>query len=170
MKTDNFERRRTQIIVITALMCALVMSVTLVTKIEMPLGYLNLGDFVILIIASIMPLRISILAAGLGSALADLLGGYPLYAIFTLFIKVIEVLIVSWFPHMLSSKKRVIPYFLAVGSMVVLYGLVDAFLTGQLGSFVTSVLSNLPQGLISGTLAVLLYPQFIRVKKYLRGV
>ena len=91
---NNLERRRTQYYVTTALMIALVMSVTLVTKIELPMGYLNLGDLVVLVISSIMPLRIAVIAAGVGSALADLFGGYPLYAIFTFFIKIIEVFIV----------------------------------------------------------------------------
>ena len=66
---EKLERKRTQSIVMTALMTALVMSVTLVTKIELPVGYFNLGDLVVIIIACIMPLRISIFAAGVGSAL-----------------------------------------------------------------------------------------------------
>lgn len=167
---DKLETRRTQLIVITALMIALVMSVTLVTKISIPFGYFNLGDFAIIVIASLMPLRIAILAAGVGSGLADLFGGYPIYAIFTLFIKVLEVLIISWFPQYMDSKKRIIPITLAVGSMVLLYGFVDAFLYGQIEAIWGSIVGNLPQAIASGALAFLLYPQYIRIEKYLRGV
>lgn len=167
---DKLERRRTQSIVMTALMTALVMSVTLVTKVELPVGYFNLGDLVVIIIACIMPLRISIFAAGVGSALADLMGGFPLYAIFTLFIKIFEVLIIARFSHYLDSKLRFIPIGLAMITMVVLYGFVDVFLSGQFDYFTISVLGNLPQALISGTLAYVLYPQYSRIKVYLRGV
>lgn len=170
LMNNNLERRRTQYIVMTALMSALVMSVTLVTKIDLPIGYLNLGDFAILAIASLMPLRIAIVAAGVGSALADLFGGYPIYAIFTLFIKIFEVLVFYWFSHLLNTRSRIIPFGLAVLSMLLLYGFVDGFLLSSVEAIGVAVIRDLPQALISGTLAFVLYPQYIRIKKYLRGV
>ena len=167
--TESYERKRVQILVMTAIMTALVMSVTLFTKIPLPTGYLNLGDFVVMIAACIMPFRMAAFAAGVGSAMADL-AGYPMYAIFTFFIKIVEVLIVVRFAKLLDTKYRFVPFVLASLSMLILYGLVDAFFASQFEYIGVSMLSNLPQGLASSALAIILYPQFIRLKKYVRGM
>lgn len=78
----------TQKIVISALFAALTCVATMVIKIPSPLqGYLNLGDGFVLLSAWILPPAYAFFAAGVGSALADLLSGYILYAPATLIIK-----------------------------------------------------------------------------------
>ncbi len=71
----------------TALMAALCALLTLSIRLPSPMGgYINLGDCAVLLSAWLLGPAHGALAAGLGSALADLLG-YPLYAPATLVIK-----------------------------------------------------------------------------------
>ncbi len=84
----------TKKLVLTALFTALITLSTMVIQIPMPIsGYVNLGDVFVLISAFILGPIYGTLAAGLGSALADLLSGYIVFAPATLIIKSIMVLV-----------------------------------------------------------------------------
>ena len=81
-------RTKTREIVTAALMAALACVATMVIKIPSPLqGYLNLGDCIVLVCGWILAPGYAFLAAGIGSALADVLSGYVFYATATLVIK-----------------------------------------------------------------------------------
>ena len=167
---EKIEQKQMLVLVSTALMTSVVLATTLITKIDMPIGYINLGDLTIMIIASIAPLRVAVIAAGVGSALADLLSGYPLYIFFTLFIKMGEVIIIHYLLKMIKNPKLLfIPFFTAGLFMVLMYGLAAIIISGNVEYFTVAVLGDLPQGLISASLATLLYPQYIRMSKYLKG-
>ena len=167
---DKIEQKQLLVLVTTALMTSIVIVTTLVTKIDMPYGYINLGDLVIMIITCIAPFKIAIIAAGLGSALADLLAGYPIFILFTLFIKVAEVVVLHLILKTIKDKRFVfIPFFAAGLTMVLLYGVANVIIAGDINIFPVAVLGDLPQGLTSALLATILYPTYIRMKKYLRG-
>lgn len=69
-----------QDMVLTALGMALVFVATMYIKVPNALdGYFNLGDGFILLFASFLSPGLSFLAGGLGSALADVAGGYAYY-------------------------------------------------------------------------------------------
>ncbi len=167
---DRIEQRQLLVLVNGALMTAVVLATTLFTKIDMPMGYLNLGDLVIMIITCISPFKIALVAAGVGSAMADLLSGYPIYILFTLGIKMGEVILLHYLLKIFKEPKQMIIPFLSAGLfMVLLYGGADVIIMGNFNAFPGSIIGNLPQGIISAVLAALLYPQFIRMTKYLRG-
>ena len=75
--------------VMAALFAALVCVATLAVRIPIPAtqGYANLGDAVVLLAAFFLGPLYGPLAAGIGSALADLLAGYAVYAPGTAVIK-----------------------------------------------------------------------------------
>ena len=74
-------KTKTQKIVMAAMLAALVCVATMIVKIPSPLkGYLNLGDCVVLLSGWILSPVYGFLAAGIGSALADLFSGYVTYA------------------------------------------------------------------------------------------
>lgn len=79
-------------VVFLAICIALVALGTMVFRINIPAtnGYMNLGDSVIFAVAIALGRRYGLIAGGLGSALADILGGYPAWAPWTLVIKGIE--------------------------------------------------------------------------------
>jgi len=78
---------KTKKIVIAAMLAALSCVATMVIKIPYPQGYLNLGDAVVLLSGWLLSPLYGFLAAGIGSALADLLSGYVIYAPVTFVVK-----------------------------------------------------------------------------------
>ncbi len=80
-----------------ALMIALMTLATLIIRIPNPAtqGYINLGDAMLFTIALVFGWRIGGIAGGVGSALADALGGYFIWAPWTLVIKGIEGILVG---------------------------------------------------------------------------
>lgn len=84
---------RGRALVLTGLFAALACVATLVIRVPSPTGgYMNLGDTVVLLGAYLLGPLYGAAAGGVGSALADLLGGYPLYAPATLVIKAVMAL------------------------------------------------------------------------------
>ena len=83
---------------ITAMMTALVCVATMAFTIYVPAtkGYFNLGETMVYTTAILFGPYVGAVAGGLGSALADLLLGYPFYAPATLVIKACEGFLVGW--------------------------------------------------------------------------
>ncbi len=84
-------------ITLAALAIALTTLATLIIRIPNPAtqGYINLGDAMLFTMALVFGWRIGGLAGGVGSALADALGGYFLWSPWTLIIKGIEGILVG---------------------------------------------------------------------------
>lgn len=80
---DNTVKR----ITIHALSAALVCVSTMAIQIPIPLGYMHLGNTCILLVSAMFGPVTGLLAGGIGSALADLLTGYPQWILPTLLIK-----------------------------------------------------------------------------------
>lgn len=80
-----------------SLLIALTAVVTMAVRIPVPRtgGYINLGEAVVYITALLFGPLYSLVAGGIGSSLADLLGGYGVFAPFTLIIKGLEGLLVG---------------------------------------------------------------------------
>lgn len=76
---------------------AIVAAATLVIRIPIPVtqGYINLGDAALFVCAILWGPRSGALAGGLGSAMADILGGYAFWAPFTMVIKGTEGFLVG---------------------------------------------------------------------------
>lgn len=87
----------TRQLTLTALLIALTTVATMVIRIPVPAtqGYINLGDSMVYISALLFGPLAGLLAGGIGSALADLLGGFGRFAPFTLVIKGLEGLVVG---------------------------------------------------------------------------
>ena len=78
--------------VITAMFAALITVTTAYIKIPAPLGYAHAGDSMIYLAASVLPGPLGFAAAAIGGGLADLLAGYPQWAVPTAIIKALNVL------------------------------------------------------------------------------
>ena len=92
-------RNKVMTTVMTALMMCLVMIATMFIKIPIPFtqGYVHLGDSIIFLSVLILGKKNGTAAAGLGSALGDILGGYAFWAPWTLAIKMLMAYIMSAF-------------------------------------------------------------------------
>ena len=93
MMTDQ----KTNRIVMTGLMTCLILVATMVVRIPVPFtqGYVHLGDTMIFLGVLLLGKKNGTIAAGVGSALADLLGGYAYYVPWTLVVKALMAFVVG---------------------------------------------------------------------------
>lgn len=160
---------KTKKLVLSALLAALVCVSTIIIKIPIPLGYINLGDCCVLLSAFILPLPYCALAAGIGSLLADLLSGFAVYAPATFIIKGVMALIACIGFRLLSKKiKPLFAYLLsalcAEVFMVLGYFLFESILYG-LSPAIASTSFNALQGVI-GLLIGILITNIIKKLKF----
>ena len=90
------------------LLVALTCVATMIIQIPIPAtqGYVNIGDSIVLISAIFFGPQVGFVAGGLGSGLADLLSGYPQWAIATFIIKGIEGLVAGMIAHKYSVQEQ----------------------------------------------------------------
>lgn len=160
---------KTKRIVMSALLAALTTVATMLIRIPTPLkGYINLGDCTVLLCAFLLPPCYSFLAAGIGSALADVFSGYVIYAPATFLIKGLMALTVYFIYKTLKSKfkpilSKVISGVLAEVVMVLGYFLFEGILYGFLPSLVNVPL-NIVQGIVGLIAGVFITRVFEKVK------
>ena len=159
----------TRKIVTAALMAALTCVATMLIKIPSPLkGYLNLGDCIVLAAGWMLSPTYGFLAAGLGSALADLFSGYIIYAPATFVIKGLMALIAFFGFKLFRSKLGSLPARILSGigaeiMMILGYFFFEGFLYGFIPSAV-NILPNGIQGIAGLIIGVVLIKIFERNK------
>ncbi len=89
----------------TAVMAALIFVFTFTFKIPLGNGYTHLGDAIIFLSIPLLGSKKSCLAAGIGAALADIIGGYTIWAPPTFCIKLLLVLICGLFAEKRMKNK-----------------------------------------------------------------
>lgn len=146
----------------TALFAALCCVGTAVIAIPLPNGYFNVGDVFVLLSAWCLGPLYGSLAAGLGSALADIVGGFAIYAPATFFIKALDgfvaYMVWSFLKKFFKSDgvdfiARILSGIAGEGCMLLGYFLYEWILYGVAAAAI-SIPANALQGLlclISGT-------------------
>ena len=164
---------KTKKLVTAALMAALCCVATLLITIPSPLkGYLNLGDSLVLLSAWILSPAYGFLAAGLGSALADLISGYAIYAPATFLIKGLMAVIAHKGFQLLRKRFSPLPSRILSGAaaevtMVLGYFVFEGFLYGFLPSAV-NIPANSVQAVVGLCLATALIKTLEQSKIVLR--
>lgn len=144
---DNMTKK----LVFAALFAALTCVATMIIKIPTPLGgYIHAGDAVVVLAAFLLGPLWGALAAGLGSALADLISGYALYVPGTFVIKALVALVAGWLLTCKPVKNKFAKALIAgiVGEIVMVggYMLFEAvFLNFGIGAA-----ANIPMNAIQG--------------------
>ena len=160
---------RTKKIVMAALMAALACVATMIIKIPSPLkGYLNLGDCIVLVSGWMLSPTYGFLAAGLGSALADVFSGYVTYAPATFMIKGVMALVVFYGFKLLHNKlgdlpSRIVSGIVAEIVMILGYFVFEGFLYGFIPSAV-NIPANGVQGIAGLIIGVILMKVFEKSK------
>ncbi len=161
---------KTNKLVLTALMICLVLLATYIIKIPSPFtqGYVHLGDTMIFLSVLLLGKKGGAAASGLGSALADLMGGYAAYAPWTFIIKGAMAFIMGVFIEMMTKKKKHhvkignVPLVEIVGMviagivMVVGYAIVDGVFAGNILAGFLGAPFNIGQFTVGLVLATIL--------------
>lgn len=138
-------------------MAALTCVATMIIKIPSPLkGYINLGDCIVLLSGWLLSPIWGFLAAGLGSALADVLSGYVIYGPATFLIKGLMALVAFYGYKLLKNKcgkfaSKIISGIVAEVVMIVGY----FFFAGILYGFGPAVI-NIPANAVQGAAGIII--------------
>ncbi len=170
-------REKIRLMVMTGLMMCLIMVMTFIIRIPVPAtqGYVHLGDCMIFMGVLLLGWKFGGLAAGVGSALADLLGGYAFYAPITLVVKGLMALVMGWMLTALMKKaKSLHPLWeaaaMAVGGMVMVAGyyVAESILYGNGIAPLAAIPMNVLQFAVGIVIAVILVASLrkTRAKKY----
>lgn len=141
-------------------MAAFICIMTMVPRIPIPLGYAHLGDAVIFLLALYGNHKECGLAASMGSALADLIGGFPIWIIPTLIIKYIMVVIVWEAVKSLTGRPRILSWPVLLGFclsalwMVLGYTLGGALLYGGIAVGLTATPGLIFEGIVNVVAAI----------------
>lgn len=155
-----------QTLAMGGLMAALVCVATSFFKLPVPVtqGYIHLGDAFVLVSAAILG-PVGVVAAALGSMLADLLGGYFQYLLPTFVIKGLVALVA--FVGLKGNKPFWLEWIVLVAAeavMVLGYFLVECFLYGTAAA-AGAVLPNVVQGVSGVVIGAVLIPIFRRIRQ-----
>lgn len=157
-------KNTTQRIILSSMLAALVCVATMLIKIPSPLkGYLNLGDCVVLLSGWILSPVYGFLAAGVGSALADLFSGYVTYVPATFIIKGLMALTAYYGFRLLQRRIGDLPSRLISGASAELVMILGYFVfEGLLYGFIPSAV-NIPANAVQGAAGLILGMLLIRV-------
>ncbi len=160
----------TKKLILSSLFAALTLVATLFFALPLPTGYANLGDCFAFLSGFVIGGAWGVAAAGIGSALADLLGGYGIYAIATFIIKAFIALCGAIAVKLVAKSKMkalVICALSLLGEvmMVLGYFFFESVFLGVGVAAVASVVGNLTQGAVGIVTSVIIANLFIRNKK-----
>ena len=136
-----------------AVMGALTTVATMTIQVPFPAtgGYFNLGDAIVVATALLFGPVIGAIAGGLGSGLADLLGGWMLFVIPTTIIKGVEGYVVGYIagdPVNRPILKTIIAWIAGGFVVVVGYFIAEAFFLGMgVEAALAEIIINIPQAL-----------------------
>jgi len=154
----------------SAIMAALVCVATMLIQFPIPAtqGFFNVGDAMVMVAALTFGPVVGAIAGGLGSSLADLLGGWYVWVPFTLIIKGVEGLLAGWVLKRgdgnPGSLQMVVAWIVGGLEMVAGYFLVQVYMYGFSAALVEAPF-NFVQMAVAGIVGI---PISLALKKRLR--
>lgn len=132
----------TKKVCMTGLFMALICVATLFFKVSIPGGYAHLGNGFIFLAAALLGNVGGMIAAGVGSALADLLGGFYMWILPTLIIKCIMGFVVAFIaPKRFSVKspRALAAVIVGTAEMVAGYFIAGIFIMDTVAASTTQI-------------------------------
>lgn len=162
-------KKKLRLLTRAALLAAFICAATLLIRIPTPTkGYVNLGDCLVNVSAWILGPLYGSAAAGIGSALADVISGYMIYAPATLIIKGLMAAVSFGIFAVFSKKLRssAVSRIIAAASaeiiMVVGYASFEAVIYGSVATAMLGVGANIAQGIMGVVSSVVIYETVIK--------
>ncbi len=169
------KRNQTRTVILAALLAAFTTVATMIIKIPTPtLGYIHLGDGLVLLCGILLGPGLGAAAAGIGSMLADLFSGYAAYAPATFVIKALTAFAGGWVFHKLHTLRTpvrtvlagipaecvmVLGYYLYEAGMLAIGG---SSFAAALAATVVGIPFNLVQGVAGVIVSLVLLPVLAR--------
>lgn len=169
-------------LVMTALVMGLIMLATATFKIPSPFtqGYVHLGDTMVFLGVLVLGKKNGSIAAGIGSALADVMGGYTIYAPWTLIIKALMAWVMASCIDVMTVRGKkglhiagipaseILGMVLAGLVMAAGYFVVDGVFAGNMAAGLLGVPANIGQFAVGMILATALSTALYKTpaKKY----
>lgn len=152
-------------LVMTALFTALCCVATMIIRVPSPTGgYINPGDAVVLLGACFLGPVCGAVAGGIGSAMADILSGYVIYAPATLIIKALMALCAGLIIQRMKGVLSVIISGIAAEIIMISgYFLFSAQFLGLGWGALPEIPGNCVQGVFGVTVSTLLYSALSRI-------
>jgi len=161
-------------LVLMGLMTCLVIVTTMFIKIPIPMtqGYVHLGDSMIFLAVLILGKKNGSIAAGVGSAMGDILGGYAVWAPWTLVIKFIMAWILGIFAERFEKKGEIVGMVIAGAEMTAGYYVASSILYGSWIVTLADIPWNIGQFAVGMVLALMLSAALNKTpaKKYFHHV
>ena len=142
--------------IFTALFAALIFIATTYLKLPLPfMGYVHLGDSLIFLAATLLAPTYAC-AAAIGSGLADVIGGFPQYALVTILLKDLTALCFSARQEKCIKARNIIALIPAIMINAGGYYLFEVFLYGGFIPPLANLPFNVMQSVINGIIFVLI--------------
>lgn len=156
-------------IVMAALFATLACAATMSIRIPTPGtgGYIHPGDAIVILSGVVLGPVWGLLAGGIGSALADLLGGYFIYVPITFVIKGLVALTAGLIYEKIGKTKKSRYTAVVLGGIVDIifvaggYFLCEAMMYGMAAA--ASIPANIIQGISGLIISIVLYPVLIAI-------
>jgi len=152
--------------VYTALFAALVCVATFIIKVPLPVsgGYAHIGDGFIFLAVILIGKKNGAWAGAIGAALADIIGGYSIYALPTFIIKGVMALIMGYMIEKLPSLKH---NWVAGAIMGSIWQVLSYYVVGSLmvGNFLTTI-GEIPGNTAQSVVGIIVSAAFLEVFKH----
>ncbi|MGF0031441.1 ECF transporter S component [Bariatricus sp. SGI.154] len=156
-------------IVMTALFAALACVATMSIRIPTPGtgGYIHPGDAVVILAGIILGPAYGLLAGGVGSAMADLLGGYFVYVPITFVIKGLVALVSGLVFQKVGKDSRTRYMAVVLGGVIDIIFVAGGYFICEFPMYGSGAAASIPANIIQGIsgliIACVLYPILIAI-------
>lgn len=148
-----------------AMFAALVTGLTFFPKIPIPGGgYVHLGDAMIYLAATFLPLPYAMAAAAIGGGLADILSGFSAYAPFTIVAKAVLTIAFSYKNDKILTKRNKLAPLCGIVTTPLIYFFADAFLASSFAAAAPGIIWNLAQAAASLIVFYIIAAAFDKMK------
>ena len=155
MSSQN--NRQFRLLIFTSLFAAIIFIATSYLKLPLPvMGYVHLGDSLIFIAATLLPWPYALAAAAIGAGLADIVGGFPQYALATVLLKSITALCFTARKGRCVNLRNLVALAPALIINAGGYYLFEALLYGSFISPLANIPFNAMQSLSNGIIFILI--------------
>ena len=156
-------------VILSAVMAALVTVATYIVQIPVPAtgGYINVGDAMVFTSALVFGPFVGCIAGGLGSALADMWGGYWQFVPITFVVKGLEGLLAGFVSNGRSIWRDLLAVLIGGVIMISGYLISEAYLLGYGAAALVEVPGNTFQITAGGLVGI---PVAYAVRRYTKGL